>query len=68
MERTVPTMISVAKFRPRPLRMSAPYPPWPMRLVTVTSPTTVTAAMRIPAMITGMASGTWIFQNRYRGV
>ena len=38
--------------------MNCPKPPSPISAVIVTSPMVVTVAMRTPAMITGIASGT----------
>ncbi len=46
--------------------MKNPTPPWPMRAVTVTRPTVVTAAIRIPATMTGSARGSSISKKSRR--
>ena len=48
--------------------MSRPRPPWPMSALTVTRPMVVTAAMRSPATMSGVASGSSTRQNRPRDV
>ena len=46
--------------------MNCPTPPRPINEPTVTSPIVLTVAMRIPAMITGIASGTSTCQSTWR--
>ena len=61
---TKPTITGVAKSRVKPSMNRRPRPPWPIRAVTVTSPIVVTAAIRMPAMIIGNASGSSTWNSR----
>src|SRR5690606_8097128 len=56
--RTLPVTSTTVRLEEIPLEMTSPRPPAPMKVASATVPTVSTRAVRMPASITGTASGS----------